>query len=97
MPTWISTITGRFHLFIPLSRLVLRLWVVSTAAHLRLWGPRLSIEGRCGSASQAERGWLDEHTCMTEALLSIARAGADVIFTYAAMDYARWWRENGSL
>jgi porphobilinogen synthase len=39
----------------------------------------------------AERGWLDERACMTEALLGIARAGADLIFTYAALDYARWW------
>ncbi|MBU0618248.1 MAG: porphobilinogen synthase [Planctomycetes bacterium] len=42
----------------------------------------------------AEKGWLDERACMTEALLGIARAGADVIFTYAALDYARWWRES---
>ncbi len=42
----------------------------------------------------SEKGWLDERTCMTEALLGIARAGADVIFTYAALDYARWWRES---
>jgi porphobilinogen synthase len=42
----------------------------------------------------AEKGWLDEKTCMTEALLGIARAGADVIFTYAALDYARWWRDS---
>jgi porphobilinogen synthase len=41
-----------------------------------------------------EKGWLDERTCMTEALVAIARAGADVIFTYAALDYARWWRES---
>ena len=42
----------------------------------------------------AERGWLDERACMTESLIAIARAGADVIFTYAALDYARWWRES---
>jgi len=42
----------------------------------------------------AERGWLDERACMTESLLAIARAGADVIFTYSAMDYARWFREE---
>lgn len=41
-----------------------------------------------------EKGWLDERDCMTEALLGIARAGADVVFTYAALDYARWWRES---
>jgi porphobilinogen synthase len=44
----------------------------------------------------ADRGWLDERACMTEALLGIARAGADVIFTYAALDYARWWRESSA-
>jgi porphobilinogen synthase len=42
----------------------------------------------------AERGWLDERACTTESLLGIARAGADLIFTYAALDYARWWRES---
>ncbi len=42
----------------------------------------------------AERGWLDENACMSEALTSIARAGADVIFTYAALDYARLWRDG---
>ena len=42
----------------------------------------------------ASKGWLDERECMTEVLLSIARAGADVILTYAALDYARWWRES---
>ncbi|RME40237.1 MAG: porphobilinogen synthase, partial [Planctomycetota bacterium] len=42
----------------------------------------------------ARQGWLDERACMTESLLAIARAGADIIFTYAALDYARWWREE---
>jgi porphobilinogen synthase len=42
----------------------------------------------------AERGWLDARAVLTEHLLSIARAGADLIFTSAAMDYARWWRED---
>lgn len=42
----------------------------------------------------AAKGWLDERACMTEALISIARAGADIIFTYAALDYARWWHDS---
>ena len=42
----------------------------------------------------AANGWLDEKACMTESLTSITRAGADIIFTYAALDYARWWRES---
>ena len=42
----------------------------------------------------SQRGWLDERQCMTESLTCIARAGADIIFTYAALDYARWYRES---
>jgi porphobilinogen synthase len=42
----------------------------------------------------ARNGWLDERDCMSESLIAIARAGADLILTYAAMDYARWWRES---
>ena len=37
----------------------------------------------------AERGWLDGDRAMEEALLSIARAGADVILTYWAREFAR--------
>lgn len=33
-----------------------------------------------------EKGWLDEQKAIGEALLSIKRAGADVIFTYFALD-----------
>ena len=42
----------------------------------------------------ARNRWLDERGCTTEALTAIARAGADLIFTYAALDYARWWRNS---
>lgn len=38
----------------------------------------------------AKNGWLDERRAMTETLTAIARAGADIILTYAALDYARW-------
>jgi porphobilinogen synthase len=37
----------------------------------------------------AERGWLDEEKCMAESLIALARAGADIIFTYAALDWAK--------
>lgn len=40
----------------------------------------------------ARNSWLDERACMTEALTGIARAGADMILTYAALDYAKWCR-----
>jgi delta-aminolevulinic acid dehydratase/porphobilinogen synthase len=33
---------------------------------------------------------------MSEALTAIARAGADIIFTYAAVEYARWLRDEAS-
>ncbi|HEY0515027.1 MAG TPA: porphobilinogen synthase [Thermoanaerobaculia bacterium] len=37
----------------------------------------------------AERGWIDYDRVMMETLLAIRRAGADLIFTYAARDAAR--------
>lgn len=37
----------------------------------------------------AEKGWLDEHSAILEILTSIKRAGADIIFTYHAVDYAK--------
>jgi porphobilinogen synthase len=36
-----------------------------------------------------ERGWLDTDRAMEEALLSIRRAGADLIITYWARQFAR--------
>jgi porphobilinogen synthase len=37
----------------------------------------------------AGNGWLDERAAMTEALTSIRRAGADMIVTYWAREFAR--------
>lgn len=42
----------------------------------------------------AASGWLDERSCMMEALLSIRRAGADMILTYAAVQVAEWLAEE---
>jgi porphobilinogen synthase len=39
-------------------------------------------------------GWLDERTCVLEALTSIKRAGADAILTYFALQAANWLRET---
>ncbi|HCU73256.1 MAG: porphobilinogen synthase [Chloroflexi bacterium] len=44
----------------------------------------------------ASRGWLDERTAFMETLTSVARAGADVIITYSAIDVARWMTESRS-
>ncbi len=38
----------------------------------------------------AQQGWLEEEQVVTEVLTSIKRAGADIIFTYHAKDFARW-------
>lgn len=42
----------------------------------------------------AARGWIDERAAMLESLLSIRRAGADILITYAAKDLARWLQEE---
>ncbi|MEO8436931.1 MAG: porphobilinogen synthase [Chloroflexota bacterium] len=38
----------------------------------------------------AERGWIDGRRAMTEAVVSMVRAGADLVITYAAADIAKW-------
>jgi porphobilinogen synthase len=41
----------------------------------------------------AANGWLDYEQCLLESLTCLRRAGADIIFTYAAMDAARLLRK----
>ena len=36
----------------------------------------------------AERGWIDEERIVKEVLTGIKRAGADIIITYFALDFA---------
>jgi len=38
----------------------------------------------------ARNGWIDEKRVALEILISIKRAGADMILTYFAKDAARW-------
>jgi porphobilinogen synthase len=38
----------------------------------------------------AAKGWIDERRIVLETLTSIRRAGADIILTYHAKDFARW-------
>lgn len=38
----------------------------------------------------AANGWVDERSIVTETLLSMKRAGADIIITYHAKDLAKW-------
>jgi len=42
----------------------------------------------------AERGWVDERSVVEETITAIRRAGADLILTYHAKDFARWRREK---
>lgn len=42
-------------------------------------------------AAAAQRGWLDGPVALAESVTAIARAGADVILTYAALDLATRW------
>ena len=39
------------------------------------------------------RGWIDEEKAMLESLMSIKRAGADIILSYFAKDFARYIRK----
>jgi porphobilinogen synthase len=43
----------------------------------------------------AANGWLDYDRCLLESLLSLRRAGADIIFTYGAIDAARVLARSG--
>jgi len=48
------------------------------------------VSGECAMLMAAcQNGWLEYEKAMPETLLSIRRAGADVIITYFAKDYAR--------
>ena len=42
----------------------------------------------------AEKGWIDERRVALESLLSIKRAGANMILTYYAMEASRWLKEE---
>ena len=50
-------------------------------------GGRNATRRRRGPA--AARGWLDYEACLLESLVACKRAGADLIFTYGALDAAR--------
>ena len=42
----------------------------------------------------AEKGWIDERAVTLESLLSMRRAGADILITYAAVEVAKWLKEG---
>lgn len=43
----------------------------------------------------AANGWIDERSIVIETLISMKRAGADMIITYHAKDAAKWLRGDG--
>jgi porphobilinogen synthase len=43
----------------------------------------------------AERGWIDYDACLLESLTALRRAGADIIFSYGALDAARLLERGG--
>jgi porphobilinogen synthase len=43
----------------------------------------------------AQQGWLDEKRVVLEVLTAIKRAGADIILTYHARDFAAWLADEG--
>ncbi len=45
----------------------------------------------------AGQGLMNYEAGLVESLLCLARAGARVIFTYGALDYAQWWRKEHGL
>lgn len=49
------------------------------------------VSGECAMLiAAAQQGWVDYKEGVSEALLSIKRAGADIIISYFAKDFARW-------
>lgn len=42
----------------------------------------------------AQNGWIDGHKAMLEVLLSIHRAGADIVISYFAKEYGEWYRKR---
>ena len=42
----------------------------------------------------AQNGWIDGHKAMLEVLLSIHRAGADIVISYFAKEYGEWYQRR---
>lgn len=54
-----------------------------------------NVSGECAMLTAAcQNGWLEYSRAMPEMLLSIKRAGADVIITYFAKDFAKMYKEG---
>jgi porphobilinogen synthase len=64
--------------------------ISSVRAHTSLPVAAYHVSGEYAMLkAAAANGWLDYQACLLESLLSLRRAGADIIFTYGAIDAAR--------
>lgn len=53
------------------------------------------VSGECAMLLAAcKNGWLNFDKAMPETLMGLKRAGSDVILTYFAKDYAKWYKAN---
>ncbi|MBV6652641.1 MAG: porphobilinogen synthase, partial [Mameliella sp.] len=65
----------------------------SMKQHFELPIAAYHVSGECAMLMAAcQNGWLDYETAMPETLLSLHRAGADVIITYFAKDFAERYK-----
>lgn len=64
---------------------------VRDTVSIPVWAYQVSGEYAMIEAAAAN-GWIDRRAAILESLLSIRRAGADVVLTYWATDAARWLR-----
>lgn len=64
---------------------------VRDTVHIPVWAYQVSGEYAMIEAAAAN-GWIDRRASVLESLLSIRRAGADVVLTYWATEAARWLR-----
>ncbi|MEV7610592.1 porphobilinogen synthase [Microbacterium sp. NPDC089320] len=64
---------------------------VRDTVHIPVWAYQVSGEYAMIEAAAAN-GWIDRRAAVLESLLSIRRAGADVVLSYWATEAARWLR-----
>jgi len=62
----------------------------AAASPVPVWAYQVSGEYAMIEAAAAH-GWIDRERAIDESLTSIARAGADAILTYWAVEAAEWW------
>jgi porphobilinogen synthase len=67
--------------------------IADVAAHVEVPVAAYQVSGEYAMIkAAAANGWLTEEAAMVESLTAIRRAGADMILTYFAMDYAKRYR-----